>query len=138
MNDLHQIKSERYLAGQAKFKEVIGFDAENFTASLDDIAPRLARYVMEWEFADMIGESSLNAHTREVVAISSLAMLGASATAILKLRIGTALLAGVTREEIIDVFVQLSLAAGLPIALSAIHLAKEKFSEIDSAPTPAA
>ncbi|KVN53109.1 carboxymuconolactone decarboxylase family protein [Burkholderia anthina] len=132
MNDLSHTKDTRYQRGTQLFEEVTGLSATEFTSSLDNIAPRFARYVMEWEFADMIGESSLDAKTREIVAITSLAMQGATSAPILKLRIGTALAAGVTRQEIIDTFIQLAVACGFPTALAAIHVAQACFSEFDA------
>ena len=81
----------RFEQGQARFESVTGIPAQQFAASLEEVAPRFARYVMEWEFGDMLGESILGSRSREIVAVTSKAMLGASAAPILKLRIGTAL-----------------------------------------------
>lgn len=122
----------RFEQGQARFESVTGIPAQQFAASLEEVAPRFARYVMEWEFGDMLGESILGSRSREIVAVTSMAMLGASAAPILKLRIGTALQAGVSRQEIIDIFIQLAISAGFPLALAAIHVAKEKFTELDA------
>lgn len=132
MKDNQLSAGDRYDRGAAAFEKITGIAASDFSASLSNVAPRFARYVMEWEFADMVGESSLDAKTSEIVAITSMAVLGASAAPVLKLRINTALKAGVTREEIIDVFIQLGIAAGFPIALAAIHAAQEQFALADA------
>jgi len=132
MKDNQLPASNRYDRGAAAFEKITSIAASDFSASLDKVAPRFARYVMEWEFADMVGESSLDAKTSEIVAITAMATLGASAAPVLKLRINTALKAGVTREEIIDVFIQLSIAAGFPIALAAIQAAQEQFALADA------
>jgi 4-carboxymuconolactone decarboxylase len=76
-----------------------------------------------------MGRSSLDTRTQEIVAITTFATLGATAAPILKFRIATALRAGVTREEIIDIFIQISLGAGLPTALAAIKMAEATFAE---------
>jgi 4-carboxymuconolactone decarboxylase len=78
-----------------------------------------------------VGESSIDARTREIVAITSLAMLGATAASVLKLRITSALKAGVSMEEVIDIFMQLGITAGFPIALAAIHAAQEQFNSAE-------
>jgi 4-carboxymuconolactone decarboxylase len=132
MKDKQLSANDRYDRGAAAFEQITGIPANDFTASLSDVAPRFARYVMEWEFADMVGESSLDAKTSEIVAITAMATLGASAAPVLKLRINTALKAGVTRGEIIDVFIQLGIAAGFPIALAAIQAAQEQFALCDA------
>jgi 4-carboxymuconolactone decarboxylase len=129
----HPEPGSRYARGSAMFEEALGIPADAFARSLADVAPRFTRYVMEWEFADMVGESSLDARTREIVAITSLATLGATGAAVLKLRIASALKAGVTREAIIDIFIQLGITAGFPIALAAIHAAQEQFAAADAA-----
>ncbi len=90
----HPEPGSRYARGSAIFEEALGIPADAFAKSLADVAPRFTRYVMEWEFADMVGESSLDARTREIVAITSLATLGATGAAVLKLRIASALKAG--------------------------------------------
>ncbi len=132
MKDNQLSADTRYDRGTNAFEIITGIPARDFTASLNNVAPRFARYVMEWEFADMVGESCLDSRTSEIVAITAMAILGASAAPVLKLRINTALNAGVTREEIIDVFIQLGIAAGFPIALAAIHIAQEVFALADA------
>ncbi len=125
--------ASRYALGAARFEDITSIPAQQFADSLKDVAPRFTRYVMEWEFGDMLGESSLDRRTSEIVAVTSMAMQGASAAAVLKLRIGTALKAGISRQEIIDIFIQLAISAGFPIALAAIHIAQETFRELDAA-----
>ncbi|REG51038.1 4-carboxymuconolactone decarboxylase [Paraburkholderia sp. BL6669N2] len=127
----HPDTGSRYARGSAIFAETLGLPADAFTASLANVAPRFARYVMEWEFADMVGESSIDARTREIVAITSLAMLGATAASVLRLRITSTLKAGVSMEEVIDIFIQLGVTAGFPIALAAIHAAQEQFNSVE-------
>ena len=87
---------------------------------------------MEWEFADVYGSSSLDLKTRETIMIAACAALGATAAPILKLRIGSALRAGVSREEIIDICVQVGIAAGLPAALAAIQTAGSVFASVEN------
>jgi 4-carboxymuconolactone decarboxylase len=118
----------RFERGKALFEDLTGAPATGFLESLAGVAPQFARRALEWEFADMMGDSSLDVRTREIVAIATFATLGATAAPILKFRIATALRAGVSREEIIDVFTQISLGAGLPVALSAIRIAEEVFA----------
>ena len=121
--------AERFMRGQATFEQLTGFSAAGFIESLEGVAPHFARNIMEWEFADVMGRSSLDTRTQEIVAITTFATLGATAAPILKFRIATALRAGVTREEIIDIFIQISLGAGLPTALAAIKMAEATFAE---------
>ena len=118
----------RFARGQATFEQMTGFAASGFIDSLRDIAPRFARYAMEWEFADTFGQSSLDLRTQEIVALATFATIGSTAAPILKFRIATALRAGVSRQEIIDIFIQIGLGAGLPTALAAIKAAEDLFA----------
>src|SRR5260370_604971 len=113
---------QRFAAGQAAFEQITGLPAAAFLDGLKDLAPAFGRFVMEWEFADVYGRSSLNLRTREIIMVAVCAALGATAAPILKLRIGSALRAGVSRQELIDTCIQVGLPAGLPAALAAIQV----------------
>lgn len=123
------VSNGRLDEGKATFERLTGFPAAGFIESLSDIAPRFARYAMEWEFADTFGQSVLDTRTQEIVALATFATLGATAAPILKFRIATAMRAGVTQQEIVDIFIQIGLGAGLPTALAAIKVAEDVFSE---------
>jgi 4-carboxymuconolactone decarboxylase len=124
--------SDRLVAGKTAFEEITGLPASAFLDGLADLAPNFGRFVMEWEFADVYGSSSLDLKTRETIMIAACAALGATAAPILKLRIGSALRAGVSREEIIDICVQVGIAAGLPAALAAIQTAGSVFASVEN------
>lgn len=119
----------RLQAGKANFESLTGATADNFIASLADIAPDFARRAMEWEFGDAMAETSLDRKTQELVAVAIFATLGATAAPILQFRIGTAIKAGNTRQEIVDVLGQVALGAGLPASLAAIRVAEEAFKQ---------
>jgi 4-carboxymuconolactone decarboxylase len=98
---------------------------------VNSMGPDAASFVqraIEWEFADVAAHSSLDMRTQEVVAITTLATLGQTAAPVLAMRIQSALRAGLSRQEIIDVFAQMALGTGLPVALAATKVATEVFS----------
>lgn len=119
--------------GRDIFEKVTGLDANAFEASFAGVAEKFPRYAFEWEFADMVGESSLDDRSRELVAITSMAVLGATAAPILRLRIACARRVGISQQEIIDTFLQIGIAAGFPCALAAIGIAREVFAAEDAA-----
>lgn len=119
---------ERFAQGKAAFESITGLPATALLDSLAELAPSFGRFVMEWEFADVYGSSSLDLKTREIIMIAVCAALGATAAPILKLRIASALRAGVSRDEIIDTCIQVGIPAGLPAALAAIQAAGDVFT----------
>ncbi|MDS7595482.1 carboxymuconolactone decarboxylase family protein [Agrobacterium tumefaciens] len=115
--------------GKALFEELAGFPAQAFIDSLDGISPDFARRALEWEFGDVMATTSLDRRMQEAVAIATFATLGATAAPILKFRIGTALKAGLTKMEIVDILNQVALGVGLPAGIAALRVAEEVFGE---------
>ncbi len=68
---------------------------------------------------------------RELVTIAALGAMG-NALPQLKVHIRGALNVGLTREEIVETFIQLSVYAGFPAALNAVFAADEVFKEPES------
>lgn len=118
--------TERYTRGAARLAEVDGEAGENVIRALQDIAPDLARYVIEYPFGDIYSRPGLDLKQRQLATISMLGALG-TATPQLKVHINAALNVGLTRAEIVEVFLQLSVYAGFPAAINAVMAAKEVF-----------
>ena len=115
-------RAEAYVASR------LNLSASQLVDSMGPEAAPFVRRAIEWEFADVADQSSLDVRTQEVVAITTLAALGQTATPVLALRIQSALKAGLSRREIVDVFAQMALGTGLPVALAATKVAADVFS----------
>lgn len=122
----------RYSRGLAKLQEIDGSAGEKVLTSLADIAPDLARYIIEFPFGDIYSRSGLSLKEREIATIAALAALG-NATPQLKVHIRGALNVGCTREEIVEVFMQMAVYAGFPAALNAVFAARDVFAEAEKA-----
>ena len=122
--------TERYDRGWEKLKEIDGEAGERVIASLKDIAPDLARYVIEFPFGDIHCRPGLDLKSREIATVAALTALGHAAPQ-LKVHINAALNVGCTRTEIIEVIIQMSVYAGFPAALNGIFAAREVFQERD-------
>jgi 4-carboxymuconolactone decarboxylase len=103
-----------------------------FINSLDAIVPGFARRLIETEFGTSSNRSGLDLKTRELALIASCGALGPAGIGAVRKRIPTALKAGVTRMEILEVLVQVGLCAGLPASIAALQEAAEVFAEIDA------
>ena len=125
-------KSERYLRGWEKLKEIDGRAGEKVIESLADIAPDFADYLIEFPFGDIYSRPQLDLKSREIAVVAALTALG-NATPQLKVHIHGALNVGCTQEEVVEVIMQMAVYAGFPAALNGLFAAKEVFSEINTA-----
>jgi len=126
------MSNERYEQGLDKLKEIDGEAGERVIESLRDIAPDLARYVIEFPFGDVYRRPGLDLKSREIATIAALTALGNAAPQ-LKVHIHGALNVGCSRQEVIEVIIQMAVYAGFPAALNGMFAAKEVFQERDSA-----
>jgi 4-carboxymuconolactone decarboxylase len=122
---------DRYERGWEKLKEIDGEAGERVIESLRDIAPDFARYVIEFPFGDIYPRPALDLKSREIAVVAALTALGNAAPQ-LKVHIHGAINVGCTREEIIEVIMQMAVYAGFPAALNGLFAAKEVFQERDS------
>jgi 4-carboxymuconolactone decarboxylase len=124
----HAIESSRYDRGWQKLAEIDGDAGERVIESLKDIAPDLARYIIEFPFGDVYSRPGLDLKSREIATIAALAALG-NAQPQLKVHIHGALNVGCTQQEVIEVMIQMAVYAGFPAALNGVSAAKAVFAE---------
>ena len=118
----------RYEEGLKKLEEIDGEAGVNVVESLKDIAPDFAKYLIEFPFGDIYSRDGLDIKSREIATIAALCAMGNAAPQ-LKVHIKAGLNVGVTRDEIIEVLMQMAVYAGFPAALNGIAAAKEVFLE---------
>ena len=123
-------KQDRYQRGWEKLKEVDGEAGERVVESLKDIAPDFARLLIEFPFGDIYSRPGLDLKSREIAVVAALTALG-NAVPQLKVHIHGALNVGCTRQEVVEVIMQMAVYAGFPSALNGLFAAKEVFKERD-------
>jgi 4-carboxymuconolactone decarboxylase len=122
---------DRYSRGLEKLKEIDDEAGERVIQSLKDIAPDLARYVIEFPFGDVYSRPGLDLKSREIATVAALTALG-NATPQLKVHIHGSLNVGCSREEIVEIMIQMAVYAGFPAALNGMFAAREVFRERDA------
>ena len=120
----------RYSRGWEKLREIHGRAGEQVIAALADIAPDFAKYIIEFPFGDIYSRPQLDLKSREIAVGAALTALG-NATPQLKVHLHGALNVGCTREEVVEVIMQMAVYAGFPAALNGLFAAKEVFAERD-------
>ncbi|PJN04632.1 carboxymuconolactone decarboxylase [Streptomyces sp. CB01201] len=126
--DSEPLPGDRYERGLAKLAEVDGHAGDQVVASLRDIAPDLARYIIEFAFGDIYARPGLDLKCREIASVAMCTALGTAAPQ-LRVHIHGLLNVGGTREEVIEVITQMAGYAGFPAALNGIAAAREVFEE---------
>ena len=120
--------SERYARGWNLLKTIDGEAGERVIASLQEVAPDLARYVIEFGFGDIYARGVLSLKEREIATVAALTALG-NAQPQLKVHLHGALNVGCSREEVVEVLIQMAVYAGFPAALNGIAALKEVLAE---------
>lgn len=122
------MKQTRYERGTEQLKQIDGIGGENVIRSLEDIAPDLGRYIIEFAFGDIYPREGLTTQEREMITIASLLTLGGCEPQ-LEVHIGGSLNVGISPEKIIETFIQCIPYVGFPRVLNAVFTAKKVFSE---------
>ena len=122
------MKETRYDRGLRKLSEIDGKAGERVIESLSDIAPDFARYLIEFPFGDIYSRPNLDLKCREIATVAALTALG-NAQPQLKVHIQAALNVGCSKEEILEVIMQMAVYAGFPAALNGLFAAREVFAE---------
>ena len=119
---------ERYERGWNLLKTIDGEAGERVIASLRDVAPDLASYIIEFGFGDVYARGVLSLKEREIATVAALTALG-NAQPQLKVHLHGALNVGCSREEVVEVLIQMAVYAGFPAALNGIAALKEVLAE---------
>ncbi|MCK6374117.1 MAG: carboxymuconolactone decarboxylase family protein [Zoogloea sp.] len=127
----------RYHRGLDKLREIDGQAGERVVASLADIAPDFARYLIEFPFGDIYSRPGLDLRSREIAVVAALTAMG-NAMPQLRVHLHGALNVGVTREEIVEVIMQMAVYAGFPAALNGLGAAREVFAIVGAEGDPPA
>lgn len=119
---------KRYKRGLARLSEIDGHVGERVVESLQEVAPDLGRYIVEFAFGDVYNRPGLGLREREIATVAALAALGNAAPQ-LAVHVHGALNVGVEPGERVEVAIQMAVYAGFPAALNAMAVVREVFSE---------
>lgn len=118
---------DRYRRGLDQLRAISGPQGAAVVESLNDIAPDLGRYIVEFAYGDVFARPGLDVKTRELATVAALTALGTAAPQ-LKVHMQAALRVGASRQEIVETVMQMIPYAGFPAALNAIGTARDAFA----------
>lgn len=122
------MEQTRFETGLEQLQKIDGVGGENVIKALEDIAPDVGRYIIEFAFGDIYPRKALSLREREMITITALLTAGACEPQ-LEVHINGSLNVGLSAEEIIEAFIQCIPYVGFPKALNAIFVAKRIFAE---------
>jgi 4-carboxymuconolactone decarboxylase len=118
---------ERFERGARALAGIDGRGGQKVVDALADVAPDFARYLVEFPFGDIYSRPGLDLRAREIATIAALTAMGNAAPQ-LKVHIQAGLNVGLTREEVVEILMQMAVYAGFPAALNGLFAAKEVFA----------
>lgn len=113
--------------GARKIDEILGQSPQQVEQSLGDIAPQLATYVLETIYGEIYQSPVLDSRTRQIVTVAALATLGTAGPQ-LRTHIRGALRCGVTREELVEIMMQLVPYVGVAAAINGVAACRDVFA----------
>ena len=122
------MENTRFTQGMEQLKAIDGKGGENVIKSLEDIAPDLGKFIVEFAFGDIYTREGLTTREREMISLSSLLTAGGCEPQ-LEVHIGGALNVGISPEKVIETFLQCIPYTGFPKVLNAVFAAKKVFAE---------
>ena len=122
----------RYEKGKEVLESIQERPIEEIFEGLEDIAPDMSRFVVEFPYAEIYTRSEVDLKTRELCTVAALTVLGTVPQ--LKDHINAALNVGNSPKEVVEIIMQMSAYAGFPKAINGVVAAKEVFSERDLLP----
>ena len=120
--------SDRRKRGLDAINRLTGATGEQVIESLQDIAPDLGDWIIDFAYGDVFSRPQLDLRSRQFATIAALTAMG-TATPQLKVHIHGGLNVGCTPQEIIEVMLQMAVYAGFPAAINGIIAAREVFEE---------
>lgn len=118
----------RFVNGLKNLSEVDGKGGDAVIQSLQEIAPDLGKYIIEFAFGDIYSRQGLSMQERELITVTALLTAG-SCEPQLKVHINGALNTGIAPSKIIEAFIQCIPYTGFPKVLNAVFTAKNVFDE---------
>ncbi|MBW6485208.1 MAG: 4-carboxymuconolactone decarboxylase [Syntrophobacterales bacterium] len=125
------MEKKRYEEGLAVRKAVLGDEyVEKSLRSANDFTRPMQELVTEYCWGEIWTRPGLDRKTRSFLNLAMLTALNRPHE--IRLHVRGALNNGVTREEMMEVFMQSAIYCGVPAALDAMGVAREVFAEIDA------
>lgn len=99
--------------------------------SLSDLAPDMGRFILDFSYGDVISRPGLSPRRKEIAMVAACIARGTMRPQ-LKVHVKAGLNVGLTRQEMVEVAMQMAGYAGFPAALNGLSAMHEAFVEKDA------
>jgi len=122
-------RSDRRAQALAVLEQLEPDASGRIAKNLDNFHPNSAEILLGFAFADVLAREGMPLKTREMLTVAMLAAMG-TAPGQLEFHMRAALNTGITRDEIVEIVLQVAVYAGVPAAMNAITAAKSAFMSL--------
>lgn len=125
-------ETELFKRGDAIRREVLGNKhVERSWANADEFGLPMQQLSTEYCWGEIWGREHFDKRTRSIINLAMLSALNRPHE--LKMHVGGALRNGLTKEDIQEIFLQVTIYCGVPAGVDAFRAAKEVFESFDPA-----
>ena len=121
---------ERYKRALETVAKINGPGSDRIAEALGEIAPDFHQLIMSFAYGDINSRPQLDLKSREIATIAALTVMG-TARPQLEAHIIGGLNVGLTREQIVEIIMQMAVYAGVPAALNGMMAARKAFQTFD-------
>ena len=124
--------SSQYEKGLEVLEKIHGEGAGmDIVKDIASVSKEYADMVIEWCFGQVLSRPHLDLKTRELLILSTCITLGHTKEQIYA-HTAAAMKLGASKEEIIELIIQMAMYVGFPVATNAMRIAKSVFDEKES------
>ncbi|MHC1724840.1 MAG: carboxymuconolactone decarboxylase family protein [Syntrophobacteraceae bacterium] len=123
-----QNAGDRRQRGEDTLGQITSSTGKDVVKGLQDIAPNLGDWIIDFAYADVLSRPGLDLRSRELATVAALTAMGTAAPQ-LKVHIGAALNVGCKPEEIVEAVLHMVVYAGFPAGINGINATREVFKQ---------
>lgn len=123
-------EADRISLGRATLGALHGEVGLLYVQRLSEFCPDMADLLLAYPYGSIYARDGLDLKSRQIATIAALTALGDSSHE-LEIHIASSLRAGLTKQEVVEVLLQMSAYAGFPRALAALKAAQAAFAKVE-------
>jgi 4-carboxymuconolactone decarboxylase len=123
--------SRLFVRGLEEMRHHFGEKADQLVARVSGISEEFGKLNVEVPYGELYTRAVLDERVRELCTVAALTVMG-HALPQLRLHVEGALNCGATKEEVVEVIMQMIAYGGFPSATNALLTAKEAFDDWDA------